>query len=259
MIDSHLTILTCTRYGVKGGRFRRPLPIGLLIQKFGGDLEFNSVQECFIICRVPQPKRNGDWNSELEERRAGRFRGSPCRSVTECRKAEGQARPEEHIDRRPEKLLGCVRRGLSNKHACMVAGISETTFYRWIEKGKHAKRGPYREFWDSLQAAHAHFEKFHLKAIARSSLEETQSTREVIEYEGSEVVTLPDGKRQLRPGKVKSVRLEIHTHPPTPKGSAGPTRPASHFRARGAPKPRPWRHPNRTFRLRGMSGGLRLG
>ena len=160
---------------------------------------------------------------------------------------------------RMEKLLGCVRRGLSNKHACMVAGISETTFYRWIEKGKHAKRGPYREFWDSLQAAHAHFEKFHLKAIARSSLEETQSTREVIEYEGSEVVTLPDGKRQLRPGKVKSVRLEIHTHPPTPKGSAGPTRPASHFRARGAPKPRPWRRPNRTFRLRGMSGGLRLG
>ena len=69
---------------------------------------------------------------------------------------------------RMEKLLGCVRRGLSNKDACMVAGISETTFYRWIEKGKHAKRGPYREFWDSLQAAHAHFEKFHLKAIARS-------------------------------------------------------------------------------------------
>ena len=29
------------------------------------------------------------------------------------------------------------------------------------------------------------FQKFHLKAIARSSLEETQSTREVIEYEGA--------------------------------------------------------------------------
>ena len=46
-------------------------------------------------------------------------------------------------------------------------------------------------------------------------MEETQSTREVIEYEGGEVVTLPDGKRQLRPGKVKSVRREIRTHPPT--------------------------------------------
>ena len=32
---------------------------------------------------------------------------------------------------RMEKLLGCVRRGLSNKDARMVAGISETTFYRW--------------------------------------------------------------------------------------------------------------------------------
>ena len=57
------------------------------------------------------------------------------------------------------------------------------------------------------------------KPLRGASLEETQSTREVIEYEGGEVVTLPDGKRQLRPGKVKSVRLEIHTHPPTPKGS----------------------------------------
>ena len=50
-------------------------------------------------------------------------------------------------------------------------------------------------------------------------MEETQSTREVIEYEGGEVVTLPDGKRQLRPGKVKSVRREIRTHPPTLQGS----------------------------------------
>ena len=37
----------------------------------------------------------------------------------------------------------------------------------------------------------------NLKAIARSSLEETQTTREVMKYEGGEVVTLlPDGKRQ---------------------------------------------------------------
>ena len=104
----------------------------------------------------------------------------------------------------------------------MVAGISETTFYRWIEKGKHAKRGLYREFLDSLQAAHAHFEKFHLKAIARSSLEETQTTREVMKYESGEVVTLPDGKRQLRPGKVKSVKLEIYTHPVLCQNSAQP-------------------------------------
>ena len=113
-----------------------------------------------------------------------------------------------------EKLLGCVRRGLSNKHACMVAGISETTFYRWIEKGKHAKRGPYREFWDSLQAAHAHFEKFHLKAIARSSLEETQSTREVIEYEGSEGRN-PAGREEAAPPWEGEVGEARDSHAPT--------------------------------------------
>ena len=118
-----------------------------------------------------------------------------------------------------EMFLECVRYGSTNKDACMVARISETTLYRWIEKGKHAKRGPHRKFCDSLETALAHFQYVHLQAIERCSLEETQSTREVIEYEGGEVVTLPDGKRQLRPGKVKSVRREIRTHPPTLQGS----------------------------------------
>ena len=119
---------------------------------------------------------------------------------------------------RMEMFLECVRYGSTNKDACMVARISETTLYRWIEKGKHAKRGPHRKFCDSLETALAHFQYVHLQAIERCSLEETQSTREVIEYEGGEVVTLPDGKRQLRPGKVKSVRREIRTHPPTLAG-----------------------------------------
>ena len=118
-----------------------------------------------------------------------------------------------------EKFLECVRLGMNNKEACAVARIGETTLYRWIEKGEHAKHGQFHEFWESFQAALAHFEYVHLQAIERSSLEETQSTREVIEYEDGEVVILSNGKRQLRPGKVKSVRREIRTHPPTPKGS----------------------------------------
>ena len=58
---------------------------------------------------------------------------------------------------RMEMFLECVRYGSTNKDACMVARISETTLYRWIEKGKHAKRGPHRKFCDSLETALAHF------------------------------------------------------------------------------------------------------
>ena len=80
------------------------------------------------------------------------------------------------------------------------------------------------KFCDSLEAALAHFQYVHLQAIERCSLEwrdaeYPRGDHQKNEYEGGEVVTLPDGKRQLRPGKVKSVRREIRTHPPTLQGS----------------------------------------
>ncbi len=37
------------------------------------------------------------------------------------------------------EIVGNVRKGLSNKAACRMAGIGETTFYRWLQCGATAK------------------------------------------------------------------------------------------------------------------------
>ena len=169
-----------------------------------------------IVLYIPDNGRSRDSQVSLKEGDVVDFEAHPVgRSRNTAKPRAKRGRKSKLTTDRMEMFLECVRYGSTNKDACMVAGISETTLYRWIEKGKHAKRGPHRKFCDSLETALARFQYVHLQAIERCSLEETQSTREVIEYEGGEVVTLPDGKRQLRPGKVKSVRREIRTHPPT--------------------------------------------
>ena len=45
---------------------------------------------------------------------------------------------------RQEKILDCVRIGMSNKAAAQMAGISEKTLYNWIECGVVAGRGESR-------------------------------------------------------------------------------------------------------------------
>ena len=48
--------------------------------------------------------------------------------------------------------------------ACALAGISEPTYYSWIEKGK-AGKAPYAEFLKSLEAAEAKAEADRVKTI----------------------------------------------------------------------------------------------
>ena len=56
--------------------------------------------------------------------------------------------PEVH-----EKIVTALRAGNYSKVAAEYAGISEVTFYRWLRRGRAAKRGMYREFADAVQRA----------------------------------------------------------------------------------------------------------
>ena len=55
---------------------------------------------------------------------------------------------------RQEKILECVRLGMSNKAAAQVAGISEKTLYNWIECGEKDTSGPFFEFLKSSPGGH---------------------------------------------------------------------------------------------------------
>jgi len=52
-----------------------------------------------------------------------------------------------------EKITRVIRAGNYAYIAAEYAGISQTTFYRWLEQGAEQKRGRYREFREAVKAA----------------------------------------------------------------------------------------------------------
>ena len=115
---------------------------------------------------------------------------------------------------RQEKILDCVRIGMSNRAAAQVAGISEKTLYNWIECGEKDASGPFFEFLKSLQAATVQFELSNCRIIHRSATEETRIVRQTIRYKSGEVV---NGK--LGDGKFTSATVVIETRPPSVKSA----------------------------------------
>lgn len=59
-------------------------------------------------------------------------------------------------------------KGLPIKDCADIAGIDRTTVYKWLDKGKVAKRGKYHDFYKAMQRARAKFKAHHLQKIANS-------------------------------------------------------------------------------------------
>ena len=49
-----------------------------------------------------------------------------------------------------------IETGVPAKHACQAVGITEKTYYEWINKGKTQKTGKYSKFSKSIKKAHSH-------------------------------------------------------------------------------------------------------
>lgn len=64
-----------------------------------------------------------------------------------------------------EMILKARESGLNQKECAEVAGINEATLYKWLNKGKEAKRGKYRDFYNDFQMAKNRNKLFHLKKI----------------------------------------------------------------------------------------------
>ena len=64
-----------------------------------------------------------------------------------------------------QKLIVYRQNGLSKCKCAKMAGINESTLYDWINKGKKAKRGKYREWYLAFEKAYVEFEAYHLQRI----------------------------------------------------------------------------------------------
>ena len=57
-----------------------------------------------------------------------------------------------------EKIVTAIKAGNYAEVSARYAGIGKTTFYRWMKRGRAAKSGQFREFWDAIKDAEAHAE-----------------------------------------------------------------------------------------------------
>jgi transposase len=60
-------------------------------------------------------------------------------------------RPSKLTEKTKKRLLAALQNGANQDEAARYAGIGESTFYRWMEKGATKKRGQYREFWEAVK------------------------------------------------------------------------------------------------------------
>ena len=49
-----------------------------------------------------------------------------------------------------------IKRGTPITSACLIAGISKDTYYRWYRKGEKAKTGKFKEFYNKIEEAKAY-------------------------------------------------------------------------------------------------------
>jgi transposase len=83
-------------------------------------------------------------------------------------------------EQKREDVLKYIREGMSDKDACLLAGISQETFYAWIN-GRKDKTGKVivkvdSAFSESLKAARAEFKRLHIKNITRVAVKGGQWT-----------------------------------------------------------------------------------
>ena len=65
------------------------------------------------------------------------------------------ARKSKFGDAVTDRIIEALRLGATYELAAEYAGISRSTLYNWMEKGKEQTRGQYRTFLDSIKAAEA--------------------------------------------------------------------------------------------------------
>ena len=90
-------------------------------------------------------------------------------------------RPSKLTDEVREKLLSAIRVGNFATIAARYAGISEATFYRWMERGKQARSGQYREFREAVLEAEVEGEVSLVTEIKRAATSNPSAARFILQ------------------------------------------------------------------------------
>lgn len=68
-----------------------------------------------------------------------------------------------------KKVCEIIKAGNYAKTACILAGISESTFYSWKKQGMNEKSGKYLEFLESIKKAEKFAEAYFVQLIREAA------------------------------------------------------------------------------------------
>lgn len=105
------------------------------------------------------------------------------------------------------EAIDAAANGDSDRVICMLLGVDQATFYRWMEKGTGpSARSPYREFRDQLERAKGmllHKAAATVRACAQSARIVEVHPRTITHADGRVEVLVP-GKRIVEPGNLQA-------------------------------------------------------
>jgi hypothetical protein len=78
------------------------------------------------------------------------------------------ARPTKLTAAVRDRLVAAIRAGNYAEAACLSAGISTSTYYRWLERGQLEPAGIYRELCEAVRQAEGEAEVFAVALIRRA-------------------------------------------------------------------------------------------
>jgi hypothetical protein len=82
------------------------------------------------------------------------------------------ARPTKLDPERQERILDAIRAGSYAEPACRAAGIAESTYYRWLQRGEAEDRGIYADFVQAVRCAEAEAEVKAVEVVQLKMLED---------------------------------------------------------------------------------------
>lgn len=78
-------------------------------------------------------------------------------------------------DKLTSEICNDIKAGVPMKHAAIAHGISETTFYRWYNDGKNAKKGKKRDFYLEVEKAKSTAITLRARRIYKAGVKSWQS------------------------------------------------------------------------------------
>ena len=85
-------------------------------------------------------------------------------------------RPSKLTPERAKRIVELIRAGNYAEVASKASGIGESTFYAWLERGRTARSGVYREFLEAVEKAAAEAEALYLERVRVAAASGAPST-----------------------------------------------------------------------------------